>query len=526
MTVLSNIPSSHEGDQNNTVMPEGSYFQNVTQDGHDLWLFVQNTSEENDLLSEAESNFSRTGTAIMVIPDEAFGVCLFVLSAIILLSLLANLFLIATIRFSPSLRTPPNAHLVNICANNMFLGLAMIAGLITLTTTGPNVKLYRTLEYILDGLQLFLTINCFLQYWSCFASIAYYRNRTIRKPTMSIAFRKVVVKRSILISWVVSALLSLSSVLAFNGEDIALALNPFKRVFPAKPTPYKSGFLDSVIFSAILVTFLVGIFVMVRCYYRIFRTLQIAKPLSNNKVSPWRRNSSGSDATCNGSITMKDHPQLNSSPKVYYVRSSNWTRPYVISNDPLCPAENDDSSVIVHFEKRNHSFPFDESSILENPIRALAMDPPNASQKKRELKFTTSNASNASIRSGTSAAGFTDISLGAELHRYQCMKNKAALRKQSLRRDTNSLYFAAKNSIVMLSMFVFCSSSLFVCSIPGVLDNTEMATRVYVTMVCKLLFFVNAPAYPIWYLIFSKRVRKCLNRLLENTACCVHVRQY
>jgi hypothetical protein len=51
--------------------------------------------------------------------------------------------------------------------------------------------------------------------------------------------------------------------------------------------------------------------------------------------------------------------------------------------------------------------------------------------------------------------------------------------------------------------------------VPGTLDALVAEQRILVLLACRLLFHLNSPAYPLWYLLFSVRVKTCLTRMLE-----------
>lgn len=445
------------------------------------------------------------------ISDVAYVFCCILLVVNALLSLISNVVLIVTIYWSPSLKTPPNAHLVNICFTNLFLVVCMFTTLVALFVKSLDAEIEKALRLV----QLWAVTSAFFQYLASFASIAYYRCRTIAKPAMSTRYKKSVVNRSIGVCWIVTIIISLSMVLAFEHKYLALTINPFDTVFyvPRDAEATSIGFEQNMVLSVAFLTFIVGLIAIMKCYYKIFKTLQFAKPICNNKVTPLRRASSTSDGT-----------ELNTTkgkmpPRLYGVKQCNWSQPYTISG-ALANADNGTTTgfnnLTVHYEKRSHSLSFEESSILEHPMRWHCAH--------RQLKLSLSNTSNASVKSRGSPE-FTDISLGAELHRYQSFKHHTAMRRLSLRRDRNSLYCAAKNSLVMLATYSVFSTPVFICSVPGVLDSVPFSQMVYIMMFCKLLFFLNSPAYPIWYLVFSKRVRKCLYRIYENAFISFNVRQ-
>lgn len=69
---------------------------------------------------------------------------------------------------------------------------------------------------------------------------------------------------------------------------------------------------------------------------------------------------------------------------------------------------------------------------------------------------------------------------------------------------------ATRNGVVMLAVFAMCSLPLFVSCMPGVLprdterDNARRAWLVF----CRVLFHFNALLFPLWYLLFSARVKR------------------
>ena len=134
-----------------------------------------------------------------------------------------------------------------------------------------------------------------------------------------------------------------------------------------------------------------------------------------------------------------------------------------------------------------------------------------------------SNASNTSSKSRF--AEFTDISPSGEVERLERLKNKCALRNQTLRKDRISLSYATKNSIVMILTYVTCSLPMILCTLPGVLKTDSPSDISIPQMFCRILFYLNAPAYPLWYLIFSRRVRKCLGRMSEHWMIRLHLKR-
>lgn len=77
----------------------------------------------------------------------------------------------------------------------------------------------------------------------------------------------------------------------------------------------------------------------------------------------------------------------------------------------------------------------------------------------------------------------------------------------------------------MILTYVTCSLPTIICAIPGVLRVETPGDVSVPLMFCRIVFYLNAPAYPLWYLIFSKRVRKCLGRMTENWLVGLHLKK-
>ena len=100
-------------------------------------------------------------TSVWQYPPVVVVVITVLMSAVSVAGLLLNSVLVLTIQFSPSLKTPPNSHLLNICFNNLLLGLHALLALPALHLNGVHVP--RKGSEVLSGLLLFLSMNCLLQ---------------------------------------------------------------------------------------------------------------------------------------------------------------------------------------------------------------------------------------------------------------------------------------------------------------------------------------------------------------------------
>ncbi|XP_033749052.1 uncharacterized protein LOC117333738 [Pecten maximus] len=425
----------------------------------------------------------------------------------VVFGLLTNTLLIMIIYNSPSLRTPPNSHLVNISINNILLCVCIVFSLTTVSARPGDMTDNR----ILTGVQLFLTSVCSMQYLCTFASIGFYRNRTMQKPSLTLKVRRTIVSRSIIISILITYLLGLVFTIAFlrDDDDVSLTLNPFQRRFEVNAVPANVQLTADQLCALgfISIVYTVGLIITFRCYYNICRTLNITGTIGRNRVLPLNRNCSlSSDAT--GDLNI--HSRTTYAPE----DTNSFSRPYSIQSDDL------DSSIIVHYKRNENLLAFEDIFALENPILAASLK--TRLNPKIALGNTLSNSSSISTRSV--CPNFADISPGADLQRLQTIKNNSALKKQSLRRDRISLSSATKNSIIMLTAYISCTFPLLLCSIPGILDGMG-TNRIFVLLCCRLLFYLNVCIYPLWYLLFSKRVRKCMFRLFENVLICLKVRR-
>ena len=212
-----------------------------------------------------------------------------VLTLILIIAMCSNVLLIVTIWRSPSLKTPPNAHLVNICVNNLTLCVAGLFGLLSLVcsyfNTGPKVVA------VFGHIRLFLTPVCFLQYWIIFAAISHYRCRTIKLPSLSLKTRRQLIGRTIVFGWLFASTAGLAAVFAFRVQLSAMGWNGFRTHMKQLQSPGFEPINSGQ--KAVLVLMLSGILgaclIMVYSYYWIFRTLLDCKPICSSRVTPWTR---------------------------------------------------------------------------------------------------------------------------------------------------------------------------------------------------------------------------------------------
>ena len=459
------------------------------------------TSETMDITSGITSGCSYPNNTTWSMSIGAYIFNIITLLIEICTGILANTLLIVTISCSPSLNTPPNAHLVNICVNNLLLAIGALCSFSSLLLPEEQDE-----PSVLGLMQMFFSVTAFMQYNAIFAAIGYYRYKTVKKPTLSVRDRSCIISRTIGMGWVSSLLTTIFLAVTFRDTTSALSWNAFRRDIPQ--SQYDDDFTKlkskhKALLYIILLIVIISIVIIIKSYHFILKTLYRAKPVGKNRVIPLRRSSSESSDTndlfCNPSRTYRPESTLEQQAKQL---------PFVISDGSITQER-----FVVHYQKRSHSMSVDEVFALENPLKAQAM---LYEKRAATLRPQLSNASQPG--SGTERTiEFTDISPRGELQRFQHMKNKCALRQQSLKSERISLGSATKNSMIMLTIFIMCSLPGFICSFPGVLDKDKLdiGTFTYVLLYCQLLFYVNIPAYPIMYLAFSKRVRKCVLKLFD-----------
>ena len=447
---------------------------------------------------------------VWLMPWRLWAATLGVLCIQLLLCVGANSLLITTILLSPSLKTPPNALLVSIGANNLLLGLAIMLSIIDLLTSGAAVPDTRLLvaspatTRALGDVQLFLVVWCLMQYWSIFSGISYYRTKTLRRPSMSPRNRCRIIRSSLILGWVISALFSLFWTLSSRHEISAVTWDPFRACVPNKAllSLARFNFKQTIVLFCIILLFVIGALIIGFSYHLIFKTLYVARPLCHNRVSPWARASS---------FSSDENDLTFGGRRSYRPMDMSWTKsPFTITSGII--GEN----IMIHYQNNTETLSFDVRA-LENPLRAARIP-----HSHRTLHGTVSNASTTSMKSRVE---FSDISPAGELQRVSHFKNTRALRTYSLHRERVSLSAATKNSLVMLLTYFTCSLPMALSSLPGVLGASSVTHVTVPLAFTRLLFYMNAPAYPIWYLVFSRRVRKCLHRLVDRLLIHTHIRK-
>ncbi|ESO96287.1 hypothetical protein LOTGIDRAFT_174904 [Lottia gigantea] len=340
------------------------------------------------------------------------------LIANIITSVVINSLLIVIIKSSPSLRTPPNSHLMNICANNVLTCIGMLFSLVCINVN--SLKIDKEKSDLLSGVQLFVVFNSLIQYWGTFASIGFYRQRTIRRPGLSLRKRRQIVSRCITGNWIVSLLISMTCSLSFVQSSTYLVdtMDPFRVDYHLGR--YKRTTPEQLIIIFIFLTvFILQLVIIMSSYYRICKTLNITVKFAKNRIKPWIQDHPAENSVQNETRDVPHRANKSNQPV------DNNPSPYTISGTHAC------EDTIVHYQKCDQSLAFEDIIALENPMLATKIR--KHYQDKRNLRKTLSTGSTASTKS--EVPDFTDISMGADLDRYQMLKNNFILKKQNLKRD-------------------------------------------------------------------------------------------
>eukprot|EP00058_Branchiostoma_floridae_P004202 XP_002589690.1 hypothetical protein BRAFLDRAFT_100817 [Branchiostoma floridae] len=75
---------------------------------------------------------------------------------------------------------------------------------------------------------------------------------------------------------------------------------------------------------------------------------------------------------------------------------------------------------------------------------------------------------------------------------------------------------AARNSIAMVVIYIIFTVPIIVLTFQDLVGVEERLDNVLSQRTCKLIFYVNGTAYPVWYLLFSPTVRNCIKSVIES----------
>ena len=92
--------------------------------------------------------------------------------------------------------------------------------------------------------------------------------------------------------------------------------------------------------------------------------------------------------------------------------------------------------------------------------------------------------------------------------------NEQAIGVMTPSHQSNKLSNAAKNILVMISMFLSCSTVLLLCGIPNLFSSMHCLNRTILVTASKSIFYINGFSYPVWYLFCTRKVRNVVCRAL------------
>lgn len=433
---------------------------------------------------DINSSLNITATTFLdVVPgeeiDDTFRVVILCILAIVCFtSLLGNALLLITISVSYSLRTPPNAHLTNICINSLVVCCCTALALASMTTSSQTVA--DSLNYS----RVYFCTNSVMQYWFSFAIITMYRYKIIKQPSMTTSHRTVLVRRSIVISWLCSLMLSLSVVLCNNGSALFLVWCSFDtRVECFRTTSGSHDSCSAVIGYFVGVMFALGLVTMMVSFRKVCQTLHSSAKRS--RVKPLNLVSSVSARVDSVANIQHEHSDLMvmkddlTRRRLYIIRNGGWVTP-----EPGT--------------QNNQTTYYNQSQTM----------PTTRSRQTSSALATSHRPSNEIFSRFTE---FTDISPSSILFQHGDIKVRFAAK-----RHQETLYSATKNTLIMLAIFLLSITPIFIASFPGTRSPLNPGQEKTLLIVCQMVYFLNGPTYSLWYLFFSKKVRSCLAKLKEN----------
>ncbi|KAL8613145.1 hypothetical protein ACOMHN_042954 [Nucella lapillus] len=468
----------------------------------------------SSVINVTTTTTTTTSLSGVIVPRWQYASYVTVVTTVVTLSvcvvgLVLNMVLVMTIKYSPSLKTPPNSHLVNICFNNLLLGFQAFLSIPGLYLHGTH-ELQKRRSEVLSGIQLFLVMHCLLQYWRAFASIGYYRFKTLHRPSLSLRMRKVIVSRSITTIWVISLLLAMTFSLTSTKDSAYLpcTLDSFRKSFYVRvPVPgHKEGSEEDVgstsavrqnkeqmvVLSLVVSVLLVGLCYVLLSYYSICRTLSLAPRLGKSRVYPWPRQSTSSltppcyevvvgpaassvaESTVVESTVADNGLDSAAGGGRAYRADAGESALFGVSGPQITDQRGDSAVWKVHYHKYDHNVAIPDIISLDKSRPPPMHRQSRSASVKRDMyankRPLTSNLSTGSTTSSgkvssTKCPDFSDISLGADFARRQKQQNHSALKKQSVRRERGSLSNASKNSLVMLTAYLLFSLPLIVCQV-------------------------------------------------------------
>ncbi|KAI8492237.1 hypothetical protein Bbelb_301340 [Branchiostoma belcheri] len=433
--------------------------------------------------------------------------------SLLIFSMVFNLLLGGTLALTPSLRTPPNALLMNICVTSIVLCVSMAMQL-------PSVlDPQRPLTGPVCDAVLFLDSLCGIEYWFSFISIAVYRIKTLHDTQFSVRYKKTLAAVCISAGWLIALLFS-TIITARDAKDAdRLLACPFSRVLRIRPGPTQK---NSTLFTVcvLLVTLcLSGFLVIVYAYINVFKK---AKPLKYsrtkiNQVNPLEpANGTTRQASVKHSPAASVHEMVVLENRLPHNDLPFYRTQHVIAWAGSDPAEraaaaadnNVNFSAIVCKDRRSTqgSLPSVSDDMETSDISGTMtsykyrMTRPVKQQVLQQVENKLANP----------GANHRDAAL--TLARTYSRRKKDRLGR------TPTDQMAARNSIAMVVIYIIFTVPIIVLTFQDLMGVEERLDNVLSQRTCKLIFYVNGTAYPVWYLLFSPTVRNCIKSVIESAA--------
>ncbi|XP_078572267.1 uncharacterized protein LOC144859461 [Branchiostoma floridae x Branchiostoma japonicum] len=430
--------------------------------------------------------------------------------SLLIFSMIFNLLLGGTLALTPSLRTPPNALLMNICVTSVVLCVSMAMQL-------PSVlDPERPLPDNVCDTVLFLDSLCGIEYWFSFISIAVYRIKTLHDTQFSVRYKKTLAAVCISAGWLVALLFS-TIITARDAKDTdRLLACPFSKVLRIRPGPTQK---NSTLFTVcvLLVTLcLSGFLVIVYAYINVFKK---AKPLKYsrtkiNQVNPLEPANGTRQASVKHSPVASVHEMVVLENRLPHNDLPFYRTQHVIAwagTDPAerpaaAPESNVNFSAIVCKDRRSTqgSLPSVSDDMETSDISGTMtsykyrMSRPVKQQVLQQVENKLENPS----------ANHRDAAL--TLARTYSRRKKDRLGR------TPTDQMAARNSIAMVVIYIIFTVPIIVLTFQDLVGVEERLDNVLSQRTCKLIFYVNGTAYPVWYLLFSPTVRNCIKSVIES----------
>ncbi|XP_035689565.1 uncharacterized protein LOC118424865 [Branchiostoma floridae] len=430
--------------------------------------------------------------------------------SLLIFSMIFNLLLGGTLALTPSLRTPPNALLMNICVTSVVLCVSMAMQL-------PSVlDPERPLPDNVCDTVLFLDSLCGIEYWFSFISIAVYRIKTLHDTQFSVRYKKTLAAVCISAGWLVALLFS-TIITARDAKDTdRLLACPFSKVLRIRPGPTQK---NSTLFTVcvLLVTLcLSGFLVIVYAYINVFKK---AKPLKYsrtkiNQVNPLEPANGTRQASVKHSPVASVHEMVVLENRLPHNDLPFYRTQHVIAwagTDPAerpaaVPESNVNFSAIVCKDRRSTqgSLPSVSDDMETSDISGTMtsykyrMSRPVKQQVLQQVENKLENPS----------ANHRDAAL--TLARTYSRRKKDRLGR------TPTDQMAARNSIAMVVIYIIFTVPIIVLTFQDLVGVEERLDNVLSQRTCKLIFYVNGTAYPVWYLLFSPTVRNCIKSVIES----------